>query len=247
VFPLRADVPIRAHPAVSVALIVVNVVIYLYEFFLWFDPASPGRASLGGVLYEQFIVEFGLTPCRVRDICPLALETALAGAPPPILTVLTSMFVHGSLLHVGGNMLYLWIFGSVIEDAMGHGRFILFYLVCGIVAAVAQFLYNPASAVPMVGASGAIAGTLGGYLVLYPQTRVRVLVVFGFFVRVILVPALVVLGFWVVLQFVTGLFTVARGDVGEVAVLAHLGGFVAGLGLVHIFRGERRRRRRRWR
>jgi membrane associated rhomboid family serine protease len=246
VFPLRADVPLRAFPAVSVALIVVNVAIYLYEFFLWFDPAPAGRPSLGTVLYEQFVVEFGLIPCRVGEICPPALETALAGAPPPTLTVLTSMFVHGGLLHVGGNMLYLWIFGSAIEDAMRHGRFILFYLVCGIVAAAAQFLQDPASAIPMVGASGAVAGTLGAYLVLYPQTHVWTLVIFGFFVRVIPVPALLVLGFWVVLQFANSIFTFARGDAGGVAVLAHLGGFVAGLGLVHIFRGERRRARR-WR
>jgi membrane associated rhomboid family serine protease len=129
---------------------------------------------------------------------------------------------------------------------MGHGRFALFYLVCGTVAAAAQFLQNPASAVPMVGASGAIAGTLGAYLVLYPQTRVWTLVIFGFVARLIAVPALVVLGFWVVLQFVNGLFTLARGE-GGVAVLAHLGGFVAGLGLVHIFRERRRRRRPRGR
>jgi membrane associated rhomboid family serine protease len=247
VFPLKADVPTRGAPAVSIILIAVNVAIYLYEFFLWFDPAAAGRPTLGGMLYQQFVVEFGLIPCRVRDICPPTLETALAGAPPPMLTVLTSMFVHGGLLHVGANMLYLWIFGSVIEDAMGHGRFILFYLVCGIVAAAAQFLQDPASAIPMVGASGAVAGTLGAYLVLYPQTRVRTLVIFGFFVRVIAVPALVVLGFWVVLQVAGSLFTFARGDAGGVAVVAHLGGFVAGLGLVHIFRGERRRRPRRWR
>lgn len=246
-FPLKADVPTRGFPAVSLGLIAVNVVIYLYQFFLWFDPAPASRAALGDMLYQQFVVEFGLIPCRVRDICPPILETALAAAPPPLVTVLTSMFVHGGLLHVGANMLYLWIFGSVTEDAMGHGRFFAFYLVCGIVAAAAQFLQNPASAVPMVGASGAVAGTLGGYVVLYPQTRVRTLVIIGFFVRVISVPALVVLGLWVVLQVASSLFTFARGDVGGVAVLAHLGGFVAGLGLVHVFRGERRRRARGWR
>jgi membrane associated rhomboid family serine protease len=199
------------------------------------------------VLYQQFVVEFGLISCRVRDICPPALETALAGAPPPILTVLTSMFVHGGLLHVGGNMLYLWIFGSVVEDAMGHGRFALFYLVCGIIAAAAQFLQNPASAVPIVGASGAVAGTLGAYLVLYPQTRIRTLLIVGFFVRVISVHALAVMSFWVVLQVASSLLTYARGDADGIAVMAHLGGFVAGLGLVHLFRGERKRRRRRWR
>jgi membrane associated rhomboid family serine protease len=247
VFPLKTDVPTQAFPAVSVALIVVNVVVYLYEFFLWFDPATAGRPSLGGQLYEQFVVEFGLIPCRVGDICPPRLDTALAGAPPPMLTVITSMFVHGGLLHIGGNMLYLWIFGSNVEDSMGHGRFVLFYLTCGIVAAAAHYVQDPASAIPMVGASGAVSGTLGAYLVLYPQARVWILVVVGFFVRTIRVPALLLLGFWVILQFANSVFTFAQGDAGGVAFLAHVGGFVAGLGLIHVFRRPRFRRSPRWR
>lgn len=244
--PLKVDVPTRSFPAVSVALIAVNVVIYLYQFFLWFEPAAAGRPSLGGQLYEQFVVEFGLIPCRLRDICPPRLDTALAGAPSPALTVLTSMFVHGGLLHVGGNMLYLWIFGNAVEDSMRHGRFLVFYLVCGLVAAAAQYLQNPASAIPMVGASGAVSGTLGAYLLLYPRARVWTLVIFGFFVRVIPVPALLVLGFWIVLQFANSIFTFARGDTGGVAFLAHIGGFVAGLSLIHVFRRRPVRRRRRW-
>jgi membrane associated rhomboid family serine protease len=236
VLPFKVDVPTRSFPAVVVALIAVNVVIYLYEFFLWFDPVTPGRPSLGGTLYRQFVVEFGLIPCRVGDICPPSLDTALAGAPPPALTVLTSMFVHGSLLHVGGNMLYLWIFGASVEDSMGHGRFLVFYLVCGLAAAVVQYLQNPALALPMVGASGAVSGTLGAYLVLHPNARVWTLLIFGFFVRVVAVPALVVLGFWIVLQVVLGLFPLVRGDTGGVAFLAHVGGFVAGVALVHAFR-----------
>ena len=245
--PLKADVPTQAFPAVSVARLVVNVAVYLYEFFLWFDPAVGGRPSFGGQLYEQLVVEFGLIPCRVGNTCPPRLDTALAGAPPPMLTVITSMFVHGGLLHVGGNMLYLWIFGSNVEDSMGHGRFVLFYFTCGIVAAAAHYLQNPASVIPMVGASGAVSGTLGAYLVLYPQARVWTLVIVGFFVRVIRVPALVVLGFWVILQFANSIFTFARGDTGGVAFLAHVGGFVAGFGLIHVFRRSRVRRPRRWR
>jgi rhomboid family protein len=244
VLPLKDDVRTRSFPGVSVSLIAVNAIVYLYEFFLWFEP-TPGRPPLGQQLYAQFVAEFGLIPCRFGDICPLNLETALAGAPPPTLTIFTSMFVHGGLLHVGGNMLYLWIFGKNVEDSMGHGRFVAFYLVCGLAAAAAQYLQNPASAVPMVGASGAVSGTLGAYLVLHPHARIWTLVIFGFFVRVIPVPALVVLGFWVVLQFANSVFTFGRGDTGGVAFLAHLGGFIVGLLLINVFRSSRIRGRRR--
>jgi membrane associated rhomboid family serine protease len=143
-------------------------------------------------------------------------------------------------------MLYLWLFGKAVEDAMGHARFLGFYLVCGVVAAAAQYLQDPASALPMVGASGAIAGTLGAYLLLHPHARIWTIVVFGYFVRMISVPATVVLGFWVVLQFVNSIFTFARGGTGDVAFLAHVGGFLAGLALVGVFRRSPVRRRRRW-
>jgi rhomboid family protein len=242
VLPLKDNVPTRSFPAVSVALIAVNVAIYLYEFFLWFEPAAAGRPLLGAQLYEQFVVEFGLVRCRFGDICPPRLDTVLAGAPAPTLTIFTSMFIHGGLLHVGGNMLYLWIFGKNVEDSMGHGRFLVFYLVCGLAAAAAQYLGDPASAIPMVGASGAVSGTLGAYLLLHPRARIWTLVIFGFFVRVIPVPALIVLGFWVVLQVVNSVFTFARGDTGGVAFLAHIGGFVAGLLLLGVFRRPQVRR-----
>jgi membrane associated rhomboid family serine protease len=245
VLPLKDNVPTRSFPAVSVAVIAVNVAIYLYEFFLWFDPPAGGHPSLGGQLYEQFVVEFGLVPCRFREICPPRLDTVLTGAPPPTLTIFTSMFVHGGLLHVGGNMLYLWIFGRNVEDSMGHGRFLVFYLVCGLAAAAAQYLLDPASAIPMVGASGAVSGTLGAYLLLHPRARIWTLVIFGFFVRVVPVPAMIVLGFWVVLQFVNSVFTFVWGDTGGVAFLAHLGGFIAGLMLLGVFRRPRIQRRRR--
>jgi membrane associated rhomboid family serine protease len=245
VLPLKDNVPTRSFPAVSVALIVVNVAIYLYEFFLWFEPAAAGRTSLGAQLYQQFVIEFGLVPCRFGDICPPRLDTTLTGSPAPTLTIITSMFVHGGLLHVGGNMLYLWIFGKNVEDAMGHGRFLVFYLVCGLAAAAAQYLQDPASVIPIVGASGAVSGTLGAYLLLHPRARIWTLVIFGFFVRVIPVPALIVLGFWIVLQVVNSVFTFARGDTGGVAFLAHVGGFVAGLLLLGVFQRPQVRRRHR--
>jgi membrane associated rhomboid family serine protease len=246
VLPLKDNVPTRTFPVVSVALIAVNLAVYLYQFFLWFDPASAGRPTLGSQLYEQFVLEFGLVPCRFGDICPPRLDTALAEATAPMLTIFTSMFAHGGWLHVGGNMLYLWIFGKNVEDSMGHGRFLVFYLICGMAAAAAQYLQNPASAIPMIGASGAVSGTLGAYILLHPHARIWTLVIFGFFVRTIPVPAFVVLGFWVVLQFANSLLTFARGDTGGVAFLAHVGGFLAGLLLIGVFRRPQVRRRRRW-
>jgi membrane associated rhomboid family serine protease len=246
VLPLKDDVPTRRFPAVTAVLIAANLVIYLYEFFLWFEPVAAGQPRLGARLYEQFVFEFGLIPCRLRDLCPPRLETVVAGAPPAPLTVLTSMFVHGGLFHVGGNMLYLWIFGNNVEDAMGRGRFAAFYLLCGGAAAAAQYLQSPASAVPMVGASGAVSGALGAYLRLYPHARIWTLVIFGFFWRVVPIPALVVLGFWIVVQLINGVVTFGAGDVGGVAFLAHIGGFAAGLGLVGRFRRPPPRSRLRW-
>ncbi|PYM63480.1 MAG: rhomboid family intramembrane serine protease [Candidatus Rokuibacteriota bacterium] len=233
-FPLKDDVPSRSFPLVTVALIVVNVLVYLYEAALGFDPIRGAR------LYEAFVLEFGLVPCRLTASCPPALSTALAGAPDPWLTVLTSMFVHGGLFHVGGNMLYLWIFGDNVEDAMGRGRFLVFYLLCGGAAAAAQSLANPASSVPMVGASGAVSGALGAYLILYPNARVWTLIIFGFFWRVVPIPALIVLGFWIVVQVLNGLLTFGHDRVGGVAFLAHIGGFVAGMILVNVLRQRSR-------
>jgi membrane associated rhomboid family serine protease len=244
--PLKDDVPTRSFPLVTVVLIAINLVVYAYEFFLWFEPVAAGRPPLGERLYQQFVFEFGLIPCRVGDICPPRLDAVVAGAPPPLTTVFTSMFVHGGLFHVGGNMLYLWIFGNNVEDSMGRGRFIVFYLLCGLAAAAAQYLQNPASAVPMVGASGAVSGTLGAYLILHPHARIWTLVVFGFFWRVIPVPALLVLGFWIVVQFVNSVVTFGKGDGGGVAFLAHVGGFAAGMLLVGLFRRRPRRPSYRW-
>jgi membrane associated rhomboid family serine protease len=246
VLPLKDDVPTRSFPLVTVLLIAANVAVYAYEFLLWFEPTAAGRPPLGARLYEQFVFEFGLVPCRIRNLCPPRLDTALAGAPSPPLTILTSMFVHGGLFHLAGNMLYLWIFGNNVEDAMGRGRFLAFYLLCGAAAAAAQYLQSPASTVPMVGASGAVSGALGAYLLLYPHARIWTLVVFGFFWRVVPVPALLVLGFWIVIQFLNGVVTFDRPDAGGVAFLAHVGGFVAGLALVSVFRRPPARSGYRW-
>jgi len=237
VLPLKDDVPTRSFPAVTVALIVINALVYLYEFALGV-PAEPSRAARLAAerAYAAFISEFGLIPCRLGDVCPPQLATALAGAPQPWLTVFTSMFVHGGLFHIAGNMLYLWIFGNNVEDSMGKGRFVVFYLICGIAAALAQYLPDPSSVIPMVGASGAISGTLGAYLILHPHARVWTLVGFGWFWRLVPVPAVMVLGFWIVVQLVNSAVTFTKDQPGGVAWLAHVGGFVAGMALIGLFR-----------
>ena len=145
------------------------------------------------------------------------------------------MFLHGGWMHLGGNMLYLWIFGDNIERAMGSARFLVFYLVCGIAAGLAHIAFSGGSTIPSVGASGAISGVLGGYLLLFPQNRVRVLTRGG----IVSVPAIVVLGFWIVIQLISQVGSIARTSEGGVAYMAHIGGFVAGLVLVKLFTGRR--------
>jgi membrane associated rhomboid family serine protease len=148
--------------------------------------------------------------------------------------LLTSMFLHGSWMHLLGNMWFLWIFGNNIEDAMGRMRFLVFYLVCGLAAAFGQVLTNPSSAIPMVGASGAISGVMGGYLVLYPKVRVFAFIPLGFFITSVALPAWVMLGYWLLIQFVSGLAAFG-GEIGGVAFWAHIGGFVAGVVLIKLF------------
>jgi membrane associated rhomboid family serine protease len=153
-----------------------------------------------------------------------------------MLTVLSSMFMHGSWFHILGNMWFLWVFGNNVEDIMGRVRYVLFYLLCGLAAAVAQILTSPHSLVPMVGASGAIGGVMGAYAATYPRARVETLVFLGFFVRTISVPALGMLGYWFVLQLLGGLPSLAQDSAGGVAFWAHVGGFLAGVILVYVFR-----------
>jgi len=224
--PLKDDVPIHSTPVVTVGLIVINVLVFFYQFSLGAG-AGTGKAA------EEFIREFGLVPCRLTGSCAVVLDL-----PSPMLTIFTSMFMHGGLFHIGGNMLYLWIFGNNIEDTLGHGRFLIFYLACGIAAALGQTVISPASTVPMVGASGAVSGVLGAYLLLFPHASVVTLMIFGIFVRLVRIPALIVLGFWIVVQLVNGFLTVSlgKGEGGGVAWFAHIGGFVAGLILLLLLR-----------
>ena len=232
--PLKDDIPARTTPFVTVLLIALNVVVFLYQASLGLDQES--RAA------EAFVFEFGVIPCRLSGACAVPLDF-----PSPIATVFTSMFMHGGVLHIGGNMLYLWIFGNNVEDTLGHGRFLLFYVLSGAAAALGQTAVNPDSAIPMIGASGAVSGVLGAYLLLFPYATILTLFMFGFFIRFIRVPAVIVLGFWIVLQLINGYITysaavMGRPEAGGVAWFAHIGGFLAGMVLLFLLRPRRRAR-----
>jgi rhomboid family protein len=221
-FPLKDDLPTRTTPVVTVILMALNILAYLYQTSLEIDSHGSGAA-------EAFVREFGLVPCRLTGACQLA-----ADLPSPVFTIFSSMFLHGSFFHIAGNMLYLWIFGNNVEDTLGHGRFLVFYLASGIVAAATQTVMGPESHVPMIGASGAISGVLGAYFLLFPHSNVLTLIIFGFFWRVVRIPAIVVLGFWMVVQILNGLGSFGAG--GGVAWFAHIGGFFAGMGLILLLR-----------
>jgi membrane associated rhomboid family serine protease len=217
--PLRDVIPSRSTPVVTVALIVVNALAFLYEI------------SLPEEALNEFVVYWGLVPAAFSWVA-----------------VFTSMFLHGGFLHFAGNMLYLWIFGDNVEDRMGHGRFLTFYLLCGTAAALAQTVLEPGSPIPMVGASGAIAGVMGAYFVLYPHSRIVTLVPIFFFIQIIEVPAIFFLGIWFLMQFVSGVGSIATATgepAGGIAFWAHVAGFVAGLASVMVF-SRRERQRVEW-
>ena len=216
--PLRDVIPSRTTPVVTVALIALNAVVFLYE------------VSLGQAVNE-FAFTWGLVPAYFSW-----------------LSVLTSMFLHGGFLHFGGNMLYLWIFGDNVEDRMGHGRFLTFYVLCGVAAALTQTFTNADSVIPMVGASGAIAGVMGAYFVLYPHSRIVTLVPIFLFMQIVEIPAIFFLGIWFLMQFVNGIGSIAAttAEGGGIAFWAHVAGFVAGVTAVFVFRQPERQRVEWW-
>jgi membrane associated rhomboid family serine protease len=209
-FPIGDDnTSRRTQPVVTYALIALNVLVFLVELS-------------GG---DAFIQTWAFVPTRF-----------LANPGGDFLTIFTSMFMHGGWLHIGGNMLYLWIFGDNVEDRFGHVRYLVFYLICGIVATFAQLAFSMGSGIPNLGASGAIAGVLGAYILFFPQRRVTVVVGMG----VSRMPALIVIGLWFVLQLFSGIGSIAEtADTGGVAYMAHIGGFIAGIVLAFILRGNR--------
>jgi membrane associated rhomboid family serine protease len=217
--PLRDVIPSRTRPGVTITLIVLNVLVFLLQ------------SSLSDTAQEAFVYAFGLVPAYFS-----------------LVTAFTSMFVHGGLAHLAGNLLFLWIFGDNVEDRLGHLRFVAFYLLCGFLAALSQFLLDPDSTIPMVGASGAIAGVMGAYLVLYPHSRV--LMLFPFPVFLFELPAVAFLGMWFFVQFLNGVgqLPIFQQDQisGGVAFWAHVAGFAAGVVLVVFMRRPERQRVEWW-
>ncbi len=218
--PLKDDNPTEIKPIVTIGFIVVCVLVFFHQ------------VSLQGKLGEIFVYQYGAIPAVVFGYADLPVEIM---AVSPYASLMTSMFLHGGWMHLIGNMMYLWIFGNNIEDVMGHVKFIMFYALCGIIAALSHAAIDSESAIPMVGASGAISGVLGAYLLLYPHARVLVLIPFGFFTQMIYVPAGIVLGLWFLMQLFSG-GMIARNQGGGVAFFAHIGGFVAGMVLIPLFK-----------
>jgi membrane associated rhomboid family serine protease len=213
VIPLRDANPTRRRPVVTYALIAICTVVFGLE--LWIQ-ATQGDAAL-----ERFLTQYGAVASRITE----------APTSSSLLGLITSQFLHGGWLHLGGNMLYLWIFGNNVEDRLGRLGYLLFYLAGGVVAGLTQVAIDPSSTAPLIGASGAIAAVLGAYLVLYPGARVLSLVFLGFFYQLINVPALIVLALWFGLQLVSGFMSLGAGSAVDagVAVFAHIGGFVLGV------------------
>jgi membrane associated rhomboid family serine protease len=227
--PLRDDNPSGTPQIVTIALIVMCVLVFLWQL------------SFGAQGGERIVYALGVVPASLLGQGQLPAELSLV---PPWMTVFTSMFMHGGWMHLIGNLLYLWIFGDNVEDSMGHGRFVVFYLLCGIAAVLAQALPDPSSTIPMVGASGAISGVLGAYLLLYPHARVLVAIPLGFLLHTMRIPAGLVLVLWFGLQ----LFSSASAQPGQggVAFRAHIGGFIAGMILIPLFKQRRVRLRLPW-
>ena len=221
-FPLRDQNPSSSFPTVTIAVILACTATFLYEL------------SLGPAL-NRFLTEFALVPGQVA----YGLQTGDPGWRGVLPPFFTSMFLHGGWLHLAGNMWFLWIFGDNVEDKLGSFRFVFFYLFCGLAAGFTHFILDPSSSIPTIGASGAIAGVLGGYVVLFPGARVLTLVPLGFFLRVMEIPAVVMIGLWFLIQLASGLLTQGM-EQGGVAWWAHVGGFVAGLLLVLPLRRPRR-------
>ncbi|MCX5754377.1 MAG: rhomboid family intramembrane serine protease [Candidatus Krumholzibacteria bacterium] len=238
--PLKDINPTHRRPVATYTLIAANVAVFIYQI------------SLGSRLGSAFVASYGATPFEITHMTDLVGQVK-AGLPllhfpgthPIFLTLLTSMFIHGGFAHLGGNMLFLWIFGNNVEDLLGPVRFVLFYLLCGLAAHALHIASNPSSMVPTVGASGAISGVLGAYLVAFPRARVLTLVFLGFFIRMAVLPAFVIIIYWFVIQFVLALASLGGTGEGGVAWFAHVGGFLAGIALIFAMAGSRLFRLRR--
>lgn len=220
--PIRDENPTQGTAWVTILLVIANVLVSLWQ---WLLPEAAG---------QQLVYTAGFIPARMSHL----VET---GGLPPALTLFTSQFLHGGLLHLGGNMLFLWIFGNNVEEQMGGVRFLIFYLLCGALAGLVHFASAPSSAVPAVGASGAISGVLGAYALLFPTARIHTLIVLVFYITIVPIPALLWVGIWFLYQIIGGLANTNVG--GGVAWFAHIGGLIGGVVLLVFFRRRTRRRR----
>ena len=218
--PLKDRNPRRLFPIVTIFLIAVNIFVFFYDLSL-------------GIKLERFIFYFSVTPSAIHQVLHSNIFR-----PFVFITLITSLFLHGGWLHLGGNMLYLWIFGDNVEDKLGHFRFLVFYLICGIAASALHIYFEPTSLIPTIGASGAISGVLGAYIILFPRARVLTLIPIFIFIQIVELPAYIIIGLWFVLQFFNGMLSLkyATAGMGGVAWWAHIGGFISGLILVIPFR-----------
>jgi len=257
--PLKDNLPTARFPVLTVLLIVINIAVFAWQTQF---PVDEQLERLGFASVDASAVEYGAVPFRLTHpddtecelagrraaiVCGEAQIAAEGDTPieqaPWWVTVFTSMFMHGGILHLAGNMLFLWIFGNNIEDSLGKPRFLLFYLLAGIAAVYAQSLLDTSATVPTIGASGAVAGVLGGYALLHPRARVLSLIFIVFFVTLIEVPAAIVLGIWFLLQFLPAVGQAAIPEVagqGGIAYFAHVGGFIFGLAMIKLFAHRRR-------
>jgi membrane associated rhomboid family serine protease len=219
-FPLRDTIPSRSFPIVTLFLIITNSIVFIYELLL-------------GPALDQFLNTFGVIPVFYTQ----ALQENPLQVITGIIPIFSSIFLHGGWIHVISNMWFLWIFGDNVEDRTGHFRFLLFYLLCGFLATLAHIIANPLSSVPTIGASGAIAGVMGAYIILYPRAKIVTLIFLFIFIQIIEIPAFFFLGFWVILQIISGtLSTGLTQESGGVAWWAHIGGFFVGFLLIFIFK-----------
>jgi membrane associated rhomboid family serine protease len=225
----------RTTPFVVYTLVAINIVVFLLQIAM----GDVFTLAYAAIPYEITHGADLTAPARIPGV---GVIPQAPGPTPIYLTLLTSMFMHGSWVHIGGNMLYLWVFGDNIEDDFGHFRFLVFYLICGLAASFAQIFIDPDSVIPTLGASGAIAGVLGAYLIMFPRNRIRVLTL-TFVLTVLELPAIVVLGFWIVAQFFSQFAAISQHTAqtrgGGVAYMAHIGGFIAGAILLFLFRRRR--------
>jgi membrane associated rhomboid family serine protease len=232
--PLKDINPTEHRPIVTYGLIAANVAVFIYQLVL-----GPTRNT-------DFVLGYGVVPFEITHLTdlvgklPVGLPIAHVPGPHPIwLTLFTSMFMHGGLWHLIGNMLFLWIFGNNIEDILGPVKFIVFYVACGLAAAAAHIASDPSSTVPTIGASGAIFGVVGAYLIAFPRAQVLTLLFLGFFVRLVALPAFVIIIYYFVIQAIFGLASLGASRAEGIAWFAHIGGFIAGIALIYAMAGRR--------